>query len=1220
MLKAEARQSAKKGPTKQRINVGPSTAQPERPNLLWQQLAMRVQAKLRVSAPDDPYEREADQIANHVMRMPAPAVQRSCEACSAGNTTCARCEEEQRRKQPVIQRKPQDGGNGAATSLSDQPLEGLGSGRPLEQAARSFMEPRFGGSFADVRVHAGARAAEVATAFSARAFTLGNQIVFNSGNYSPESETGKHLLAHELTHVVQQRGHAQIAARSPATARQSTGMAITSLNTKALQRASVTSGGATPGVGAGIDLIFIIDLPKIGYIKDITKYVKTVLQGQAFYEVDNLTDIFAHLSHLPTGQQVRRIRLVSHGLVTGKVATINKEHTGVWWIGPKEVRDYAQRQEVKNIIRRVMAPGAVVEFWGCNIGRSHEAGQAWANLFHSTFRATTETFRTGYDRFARPARKHEKGITIAGRRGKWVDARNTSEIDEFADTEIVYNGQTYTLQNAFLGWLRYEYGELVKNGDILAIDESGDKNQVLFNKLNFMVRLFNRSGGDIRHIAVTSRTDPKALHPIRPGDGNEWGQLWVTFLPVEASDAVQGKLPQAASEKPAPPAHPQAAAPPQQPAKAPLPHHVTESPKNVPATEPPAREHPAAAAKDPHCNYPDSTPTGPLLGHVWFASNEDHVVGKGHLEITRFVASLGPESRQRNIRIDGYASADGPEDYNQRLSCRRAREVKEELVNSYGIPESHIQLYAHGKTSEFSPTSRSNNRVAILSSSIKAASTAPLGERTPPPEKKQADQTPGQRIIAALNKPDPIAGVGDFGEAFRIIDSLSMADMLNTLTLLKGSGNFDLLNANLASATEVNVQRIRVAFRAVENKGKVTPERFASDEESLLSTLPSDEQQNIARYLSSEWIPPLPPEGLGGASDAQLGVEYGLGLKGDPARVTAVEDEIERREDKEERGFGLGLVLGPVTARSSGSARVTPEVGLSILENLSKGEPPFRPELGKGGASWFVTEGTPYVGVDAAKNVSVEVEISNLNQAIIFTEKELDAINEEETKSSAAEAEAKFRERYSIDPSKPLSSRLAKSLKRFQEKFAQSRMWDRVGERVAKSPNKVGQVILENSKYSKQGNGKFAVVADAAKIRLKGGPGLLVDALEKSGAKVEPVVLEATEALASKLKWAGRVRTAFRFGGRILIVVAIALDAYKIYRAQDRIKAVIESVGGWAGATAGAAAFAAYWTPADVAGPWAWAVHGVGTLVAGGIGYWLGSKITRTIYEITVET
>lgn len=107
--------------------------------------------------------------------------------------------------------------------------------------------------------------------------------------------------------------------------------------------------------------------------------------------------------------------------------------------------------------------------------------------------------------------------------------------------------------------------------------------------------------------------------------------------------------------------------------------------------------------------------------------------------------------------------------------------------------------------------------------------------------------------------------------------------------------------------------------------------------------------------------------------------------------------------------------------------------------------------------------------------------------------------------------------------------------------------------------------------------------------------------------------------MTTKLKWAGTVHNVFRYGGKVLIVVGVAADVYKVYVAEDKVKAVVESAGGWAGATAGAAAFAAWWTPADVAGTWAWAAHGVGTLIAGGVGYWVGSGITRTIYELVFE-
>jgi hypothetical protein len=173
---------------------------------------------------------------------------------------------------------------------------------------------------------------------------------------------------------------------------------------------------------------------------------------------------------------------------------------------------------------------------------------------------------------------------------------------------------------------------------------------------------------------------------------------------------------------------------------------------------------------------------------------------------------------------------------------------------------------------------------------------------------------------------------------------------------------------------------------------------------------------------------------------------------------------------------------------------------------------------------------------------------------------------------------------------------------------------------VRASADGVGEVVLQDgSRFSRSGSGKFAVVTDATKIQVKGGVEGLVQRLSGQGVSAEPPLLEAAEALAKRAKWAGRVRGVFRYGGHILIVVGIAADVWKVYHAQDKVKAVVESAGGWAGATAGAAAFAAWFAPADVAGPWAWAAHGVGTLIAGGVGYWVGSETTRTIYEMVVE-
>lgn len=81
------------------------------------------------------------------------------------------------------------------------------SGQPLDPATRAFFEPRFGHDFSRVRVHTDAQAAESARLVSALAYTVGKDIVFSAGQYKTNSEAGRRLLAHELTHVLQQRHH-----------------------------------------------------------------------------------------------------------------------------------------------------------------------------------------------------------------------------------------------------------------------------------------------------------------------------------------------------------------------------------------------------------------------------------------------------------------------------------------------------------------------------------------------------------------------------------------------------------------------------------------------------------------------------------------------------------------------------------------------------------------------------------------------------------------------------------------------------------------------------------------------------------------------------------------------------------------------------------------------------------------------------------------------------
>ena len=160
---------------------------------------VRIQTKLAVSAAGDRYEREADRISEQVVRTGAPPRQRTC-ACGG---TCTWCRAEQHGL-PTQRLQA-----GHAGSLEAPPLvqEVLASpGQPLDAATREFMEPRFGHDFSKLRVHADPRAAESAHAVGARAYTGGTHVVFGRNQYSPGSPDGRRLLAHELTHVLQQTG------------------------------------------------------------------------------------------------------------------------------------------------------------------------------------------------------------------------------------------------------------------------------------------------------------------------------------------------------------------------------------------------------------------------------------------------------------------------------------------------------------------------------------------------------------------------------------------------------------------------------------------------------------------------------------------------------------------------------------------------------------------------------------------------------------------------------------------------------------------------------------------------------------------------------------------------------------------------------------------------------------------------------------------------------
>lgn len=209
-----------------------------------------VQAKLKIGEPNDKYEQEADRVADSVTRKQSdeksffppnvayavqtkpitegitsfvqkaedeevqtkPMIQKEEEEEEAQPKLKIQCEEEEEmaQTQPIeeeeelLQPKRENNNGASPTNTNGLLKQSRGKGSPLSNKVKSEMEHGFGADFSKVKVHTNQQAITLSKSLGAQAFTLGNDIYFNKGKYNPETNKGKHLLAHELTHTVQQ--------------------------------------------------------------------------------------------------------------------------------------------------------------------------------------------------------------------------------------------------------------------------------------------------------------------------------------------------------------------------------------------------------------------------------------------------------------------------------------------------------------------------------------------------------------------------------------------------------------------------------------------------------------------------------------------------------------------------------------------------------------------------------------------------------------------------------------------------------------------------------------------------------------------------------------------------------------------------------------------------------------------------------------------------------
>jgi hypothetical protein len=198
------------------------TRTPWSPNRAHSPAARGIQTKLIVNTPGDQLEQEADRVADYVIRMSdaapsvhsAPAViQRTCAECQEDDRTPAQSvpgkeEEYPPPDQRVVFRKAAftaaDTSAGTAPPIADRLRARQGSGERLPVSICRSMENALGYDFSRVRVHRDSEAGDMSRRINALAFTHGRDVYFGSGMYNPDGAVGRRLLAHELTHVVQQ--------------------------------------------------------------------------------------------------------------------------------------------------------------------------------------------------------------------------------------------------------------------------------------------------------------------------------------------------------------------------------------------------------------------------------------------------------------------------------------------------------------------------------------------------------------------------------------------------------------------------------------------------------------------------------------------------------------------------------------------------------------------------------------------------------------------------------------------------------------------------------------------------------------------------------------------------------------------------------------------------------------------------------------------------------
>jgi outer membrane protein OmpA-like peptidoglycan-associated protein len=393
----------------------------------------------------------------------------------------------------------------------------------------------------------------------------------------------------------------------------------------------------------------------------MTSFVRSALPGERLYEVDDLDGLLALLLVIgANGELVRRLRIVGHGSHDrpgearythgGKVLTHDPGGRPTW-IGADIVMAAARDPDNVRIMREVMTPDAVVEFWGCSLGGYEKSAQAWSALFQRRVAATAEHLRIDpwrYWMLLAPAGSRHRGtgeeIVTDEARHSWLAKR--------AQTSAEVDKQGPRASSRFDEFLFARYQSLVADGQIPHV--TGDRSAIV----SHMRGMFDAQQGAVHELAVSTPSGP-----VGPGQRARWNRLWRVFEPRPIGIPSHGPDKQ--------PALPMPGLPRRGASKA------VKRPERLLSERAWTDRHPAGRTQ--------RTGEG-----AWVLWNFD--VGRSGLKreharqldamAARITASVGAATVR--LAVDGFASASGLADSNQRLSAARADRVAAYLRHRLG--------------------------------------------------------------------------------------------------------------------------------------------------------------------------------------------------------------------------------------------------------------------------------------------------------------------------------------------------------------------------------------------------------------------------------------------------------------------------------------------------------------------------------------------------------